>query len=447
MIPRVLSIAGSDPDGGAGIQADLKTFSALGVYGMTVITSVTAQNTIDLKKIHDVPIEIIKAQIDALISDIGIDAVKTGMLHTKEMIEVVANKIGKENLPLVIDPVMSTKSGAPLIESDAKSALIKFLFPLATIVTPNSMEAEIVSGIKIRTIDDAKEAAKKISEFGAKSVVIKGGHAFSEKKVLDLLYSDGDLKVFEEDRIETRTTHGTGCCFASAIAAELAKGNSVVNAVKHAKDFVTKAIRFGFSIGHGYGPVNPMAHLYNEAEKYRVIENVKEAVEILESNQEFSKLIPESQTNVAMALPLADSITDVAAIPGRIIRIGKSTKASSCPEFGASSHVARTVLAVMKHNNLIRAGMNIKHSERLIKVLEEQGLIVSFYDRREEPPGIKEIEGMSTTWGAEQAIKKTGRVPNIIYHTGDWGKEPMITILGKNAVEVAKMAVKIAKIR
>ncbi|MCP8307655.1 MAG: bifunctional hydroxymethylpyrimidine kinase/phosphomethylpyrimidine kinase [archaeon] len=447
MIPRVLSIAGSDPDGGAGIQADLKTFSALGVYGMTVITSVTAQNTIELKKIHDLPINMIKAQIDALVSDIGIDVVKTGMLHKKEIIEVVSDEIRKQNFPLVIDPVMATKSGATLLELDAKSALIKFLFPLATIVTPNSIEAETISGIKIKTMDDAKEAAKKISELGPKAVVIKGGHAFSDKKALDLLYFDGDFKIFEENRISTKTTHGAGCCFASAIAAELAKGKSIVDAVKHAKDFITKAIRFGFNIGHGCGPVNPMAHLYNEAEKYQVIENIKEAVAILESHQEFSELIPESQTNVAMALPLADSIIDVAAIPGRIVRIGKSAKASSCPEFGASSHIARTVLTVMKYDSSIRAGMNIKYSERLIEACKEQGLIVSFYDRKKEPPETKEIEGMSMIWGAEQAVKKIGKVPDIIYHKGDWGKEPMITLLGKNAVEVVKMAVKIAKLQ
>lgn len=443
MIPRVLSIAGSDPDGGAGIQADLKTFSALGVYGMTVITSVTVQNTIELKKIHDVPTDMIRAQIDSLLSDIGTDAIKTGMLHTKEIIEVLTDEIGKQNFPLVVDPVMATKNGAPLLESSAKSALIKFLFPLATIVTPNSIEAEIISGVRINTLEDAKEAAKKIIELGPKAVVIKGGHAFSDEKALDLLYSDGNFKVFEEKRIETRTTHGTGCCFASAITAELAKGNGIVDAVMHAKSFITKAIRFGFDIGQGFGPVNPMAHLYNEAEKYGIMENIREAVEILESHQEFLRLVPESQTNIAMALPLADSVMDVAAIPGRIVRIGKRVKASSCPEFGASSHVARIVLTVMKHDGSIRAGMNIKYSDKLIEACKESGLIVSFYDRREEPPETKEIEGMSTTWGAEQAVKKIGKAPDVIYHKGDWGKEPMITILGKNAVEVAKTAIKL----
>ena len=331
MIPRALSIAGSDPDGGAGIQADLKTFSALGVYGMTVITSVTAQNTMELKKIHDVPVDVIRAQIESLISDISIDAVKTGMLHTKEIVEVVAEEIGKQNFPLVIDPVMATKSRAPLLEEDAKSALIKILFPLATIVTPNSVEAEMISGIEIKTIDDAKDAAVRIANLGAKAVLIKGGHAFSDKKALDLFYLDNNFKVFEAKRIETKTTHGAGCSFAAAIAAELAKKRGIVDAVSNAKDFITKAIGFGFNIGHGFGPVNPMAHLYNEAERYQVVKNVKEAVVILEAHKGFSELIPETQSNIAMALPFADSIMDVVAIPGRIVKIDRGAKASSCP--------------------------------------------------------------------------------------------------------------------
>ncbi|MEM3437276.1 MAG: bifunctional hydroxymethylpyrimidine kinase/phosphomethylpyrimidine kinase [Nitrososphaerales archaeon] len=333
MIPIVLSIAGSDPDGGAGIQADLKTFSALGVYGMTVITSVTAQNTIELKGIHDVPVSMIRDQIEVLVNDININAVKTGMLRTREIIEVVAEEIGRQKIPLVVDPVMTTKNGAALIEEDAKNALTKLLFPLAKIVTPNSFEAEIISGIKIKTVDDAKNAAKKIAEYGSKAILIKGGHIFSDKEVMDLLYLDGEFKVFKSERVNVKTTHGVGCSFSSAIAAELAKGKSIESAVKNAKVFIKKAIRFGFNIGHGFGPVNPMAHLYNEAERYRVIENLKKAVTILEAHKEFSALIPETQANIAMALPFADSIMDVAAIPGRIVKVGKGVKASSYPEF------------------------------------------------------------------------------------------------------------------
>ncbi|MCP8304403.1 MAG: bifunctional hydroxymethylpyrimidine kinase/phosphomethylpyrimidine kinase [archaeon] len=447
MVPKVLSIAGSDPDGGAGIQADLKTFTALGVYGMTVITSVTAQNTVELTAIHDVPVDVIKAQIEALFGDIGVDVVKTGMLHTKEIIEVVAEEMRRHDLPAVVDPVMISKSGAHLLEKDAKNTLIETLFPLATVVTPNAMEAETISDMKIEVMEDAKEAAKKIAEFGPKAVVIKGGHAFSDEKAFDLLYLDGDFKIFEAKRVKTKTTHGAGCTFASAMAAELAKGKSIKDAVRIAKEFTTMALRSGFSIGHGFGPVNPMAHLHNEAEKYHVIKNLKEAVAILESHPEFSSLIPESQTNVAMALPLADDIIDIAAIPGRIVKVGKKVKASSCPEFGASSHVARTILTVMKYDGKIRSGLNIKYSEETVEVCKGLGLRVSFYDRGNEPPEIKKVEGMSMSWGAEQAVKRIGTVPDLIYHKGDWGKEPMIVLLGKTAVEVAGMAVKISDLR
>jgi hydroxymethylpyrimidine/phosphomethylpyrimidine kinase len=446
MIPRVLSIAGSDPDGGAGIQADLKTFSALNVYGMTVITSITVQNTMELKEIHDVPVGMIRAQIEALTKDIGIDAVKTGMLHTREIVEAVSEEIGRQNYPLVIDPVMATKSGASLLEEDAKSAMIKSLFPLATIVTPNSVEAEMISRIKIESVEDAKDAAKKIADLGVKAVLIKGGHAFSDKEAMDLLYLNGKFKVFGAKRIKTKTTHGAGCSFAAAIVAELAKGRNVVDAVEKAKDLITRAIRFGFNIGRGFGPVNPMAHLYNEAERYQVIENIKEAVAILEAHKEFSELIPETQANIVMALPFADSIMDVAAIPGRLVKIGKNVKASSCPEFGASSHMARTVLTVIRYDGSIRAALNIKYSKRIIEACKDIGWIISFYDRRKEPHNVKEAEGMSISWGIEHAIKKIGKVPNVIYHKGDWGKEPMITLLGKNAVEVAKMAIEISNI-
>ncbi|MCP8322953.1 MAG: bifunctional hydroxymethylpyrimidine kinase/phosphomethylpyrimidine kinase [Candidatus Methylarchaceae archaeon HK02M2] len=444
MVSKVLSIAGSDPDCGAGIQADLMTFTALGVYGMTVITTVTAQNTVKLTAIHDVPVDVIKVQIEALFSDIGVDVVKTGMLHTKEIIEVVSEKIRKYNVPTVVDPVMMSKSGVHLIERDAKNTLIKTLFPLATIVTPNSIEAERISDIKIKMIEDAKEAAKKIAELGPKAVVIKGGHAFSDEKAYDLLYFEGDFKIFETNRLKTKTTHGAGCTFASAITAELAKGKNVIEAVRVAKEFTNMAIKFGHAIGHGFGPVNPMAHLYNEAEKYNVIKNIKEAVTILESHPEFSYLIPESQTNLVMALPMADDITDVAAIPGRFVKIWRRVKASSCPEFGASSHVARTILTVMRYNRMIRSGLNIKYSKEIIEVCKDLRLKVSSYDRKNEPLNVKRKEGMSIIWGVEQALKKVVTVPDVIYHKGDWGKEPMITLLEKTAIEVANLAVRIA---
>jgi hydroxymethylpyrimidine/phosphomethylpyrimidine kinase len=444
-IPCVLIIAGSDSGGGAGMQADLKTCAALGVHGMSAFTAITAQNTKTVTAIHDIPPEMVKAQIDTVISDIEVHVAKTGMLHTVDIINVVAEEIKKHNLLTVVDPVMIAKGGASLLKPEAIETYIKNLIPLAAVLTPNAMEAERLSGIKVNTLDDAKKAALKIAELGSKAVVVKGGHIPSKNKSIDVLYVKGEFHFIEGERIETNTTHGTGCSFASAIAANLARGKDTLEAVKVTKDFITRAIKYGIEIGHGYGPVNPMANLYNESEKYSVIQNVNAAVEMLENEPSIASLVPESQINIAMLSDYAIDYRDAAAIPGRIIRLKNSVKASSYPEFGASRHVAKTIQVVAKHDPSIHAAMNIRYSEEIINILRSIGLVASFYDRREEPQEIKNLEGMTTPWGAEQAIKRAGRVPDAIYHDGDWGKEAMVVLLGKDAIGVAKLAIKIAK--
>ncbi|MCS7116151.1 MAG: bifunctional hydroxymethylpyrimidine kinase/phosphomethylpyrimidine kinase [Nitrososphaerota archaeon] len=443
---RALTIAGSDSGGGAGIQADLKTFAAFGVHGMSVITAITAQNTVSVSAIHDVPLDIIKAQIEAVVEDIGVDIVKTGMLHTKDVINLVADEVMEYRLPIVVDPVMVAKSGARLLREDAVNTLIERLLPLAIVVTPNRMEAEILANMNIGNLHDAEVAARRIAELGPQAVVVKGGHLSTEDKVVDTLYYKGEVKRYVGDRLDADTTHGTGCCFASAIAALLAKGFGVEEAVKIAKDFVYTSIKFGFHVGRGKGPVNPMAKLINDSEKYFVIKSIKEAIRVLEAHPEVKRLIPESQSNLVFALPYASSVEDVAAVPGRIVKWDGGVKASMPPEFGASSHVAKTVLTAMKHNPSIRAGMNIKYSEGLVEACKKIGLKVSYYDRRLEPPEVKSVEGMSTAWGAEQAIRSIGEVPDVIYHTGDYGKEPMITILGRTAMDVVKIVIKLAEI-
>ena len=445
-IPCALTIAGSDSGGGAGIQADLKTFAALGVHGMTAITSITAQNTVAVTAVQDVDPEVVRAQIEAVVEDIGVDAAKTGMLHTSEIIEVVAEEIERHGFPVVVDPVMIAKSGAALLRPEAKETLVRRLLPLATVVTPNAMEAEAISGIKIETLEDGRRAAEEIASLGPKAVVVKGGHILqTEGKAIDILLYEGEFTLFEAERYETKTDHGTGCSFSAAIAAELAKRRSIPEAVGVAKVFVNRAIRYGLQIGRGHGPLNPMANLYNEAERYRVLRDVGEAVRLLEGTPEVRALVPEVQMNIGMALPYATGPDDVAAVVGRIVRMRQGVRASGCPEFGASRHVARTILAVMRFDPEVRAGMNIRYSEEAVKVCQELGLTVSFYDRREEPREVKEREGMTTTWGAEQAVRRAGRVPDVIYHLGDWGKEPMITLLGRTALEVAERAVEIAK--
>lgn len=376
----------------------------------------------------------------------GVDAAKTGMLSSAPIISVVAKSVKRYGFPLVVDPVMIAKSGAQLLRDDAIGTLIKELIPLATVITPNIPEAERLTGISIKNIDDAKIAAKMIvNEYGAKAAIVKGGHLNLDESI-DVLYYNGIFKEFKSPKIFTKNTHGTGCSFSAAIAAELAKGNDIISSVETAKRFITNAILYGLSVGKGHGPINPTAWLYIPAEKYNVIEQLKKAVEMLESHPEVASLIPEVQMNLVMALPYpyARGVDDVAGIPGRIVKIGSKVKASESPSFGASSHVARAVLKAMEYDRNIRAAADIKFSNEILEIIKNLGFTISFYDRREEPPEIKSKEGGTIPWGVEVAIKRVGKVPDAIYDPGDWGKEPIIKIFGKDAVDVANKIIAIA---
>lgn len=259
-VPRVMTIAGSDSGGGAGIQADIKTCAALGVYATTVITALTAQNTLAVKDIFSVDPSFVATQIDAIMEDIGTDSVKTGMLDRKEIIQTVAKSVKKWGIEkLIVDPVMVAKSGNLLLQSDAVEGLVRDLFPLAYIVTPNIPEARtILDGMVIESLESMKEAAKRIHNLGPKYVVIKGGHAGGEK-VIDVLYDGKHFFTFESSRLFSKNTHGTGCTFSAALAAFSAKGLDVVEAVRRAKQYVFEAIQKGFPVGRGHRPLN---HFY-----------------------------------------------------------------------------------------------------------------------------------------------------------------------------------------
>ncbi len=257
IVARALTIAGSDSGGGAGIQADLKTFTALGVFGMSAVTSVTAQNTQSVLGINDLPPEFIELQIDAVVKDLGVDAVKIGMLSNKEIVESVAAKVAEYGLKnVVLDPVMVTSGGDLLLKPDARETLITKLFPHALIVTPNIPEAEVITDSEIATIEDMKGAAEKVKSLGPENVLIKGGHLGKSSDATDVLYDGRDFYEFKSQRVETKNTHGTGCTYSAAICAGLAKGLSVVEAVKEAKDYVTFAIQNSFDLGSGHGPLN-----------------------------------------------------------------------------------------------------------------------------------------------------------------------------------------------
>lgn len=255
-VKRVLTIAGSDSSAGAGVQADLKTFAALGVYGTSVITALTAQNTREVTAVHEAPPEFVAAQIDAVVRDIRPDAVKTGMLSSAAIIEVVAAKLREYALAnVVVDPVMVSKSAARLLREDAIQALVELLLPLSDVVTPNIPEAEKLVGYQLRTYLQIHDAAREIHAMGPKNVVIKGGHRDGET-VVDALFDGRDIHEFSGPRIHTTSTHGTGCTFASAIAANLAMGDEVKEAVGAARRYLEGALVNAYPVGHGQGPVN-----------------------------------------------------------------------------------------------------------------------------------------------------------------------------------------------
>ncbi|MBR3465497.1 MAG: bifunctional hydroxymethylpyrimidine kinase/phosphomethylpyrimidine kinase [Clostridiales bacterium] len=252
---RVLTIAGSDCSGGAGIQADLKTMLANGVYGMSVITSLTAQNTTGVRAVSNVDPEFLKDQIDSIFEDIVPDAVKTGMIPSKELVEATAEKLKQYNATkIVVDPVMVATSGADLSNEESVRALKEKLIPMATLVTPNIPEAEVLSGMKIKTKEDMTEAARKINRECGCDVLIKGGHGSNNAD--DVLLHNGEIFIFEMPKIDNPNTHGTGCTLSSAIASNLAKGMTVPQAVRRAKEYITGAIRDGLDLGKGRGPLD-----------------------------------------------------------------------------------------------------------------------------------------------------------------------------------------------
>lgn len=264
MIKRALTIAGSDCGGGAGIQADIKSMSANGVFAMSVITAVTAQNTTGVQGYVDVPLEFIDMQIDSIFSDIVPDAVKTGMLSNPDTVALVARKLHEYKVKnLVVDPVMIAKGGAPLLKEEAVANMVGMLFPQAALITPNTPEAEFITGKKIISSADMQDVCIQLTDLGARAVLLKGGH-MGTTEANDLLFDGDDFHTFTSNRIETKNTHGTGCSLASTIAANLAKDMSVYDAVKEAKDYIQGAIEHAdeLDIGSGHGPIHHFYQLY-----------------------------------------------------------------------------------------------------------------------------------------------------------------------------------------
>ena len=431
---RVLTIAGSDSSGGAGIQADIKSFAALGVHGMSVITAITAQNSLGVHAVYEVPVEMVDAQLAAITADEGlkIDFAKTGMLYSTAMIETVARALERFNIPFVLDPVMKAGAGGALIEDSALQALTTHLLPLCAVITPNVPEAEVLSGLHIRTKDEVKAAARAIHALGAPAVVITGGHLADEiaaGRATDMLY-DGAFAEISAPLVKTaRIVHGGGCTFSAALAAELAKEKPLQEAAATAKGFVHDAIVSGELVSELL-VVNQLRGQQIDADRYWTSENVRLAVGMLKATAGFENLIPEVGTNIGMAIDSATSEQDVAAVDGRIIRTAEGIRAG-CIAFGASDHVARLILAMRAQNRTYRSAMNMKFAPEIVEVCHQLGMAVSSFEREHEPGDVKTMD-----WGVAEASKVF--VPDVIFDRGAVGKEPMIRIFGATAVEVVE---------
>lgn len=435
--PVVLTIAGSDSGGGAGIAADLKTFSTLGVHGTCAITAVTSQNTMGVQSTFDLPADVVSDQIDAVCSDMEVTCAKTGMLASPDIVMKVAECVKKYGLRLVIDPVMAAEAGGDLLTKDAFLIMKEELLPLCEVITPNIHEASALSGISIRNLDDARDAAKVIASAGARHVIITGGHLDAS----DLVYcpAQEEFTLVPGDFVEGGT-HGSGCTYSAALAAYLASGYDVVDAARAAKEFVENAIKASISVGHGVGPVNQISTIRQDAARYQVLEDVMNAVDMLMECKEFANLVPEVGCNVAMAVPGACDVSDVAAVAGRIVRLKGRPACVGCVEFGASSHVARIILAAMQYDSTYRASVNIRYSKEVLDICREMGLSMSSFSRAEEPEHTHTMD-----WGVSHAIELYGSVPVIIFDEGGMGKEPMVRVLGRSAQDVAKTATEVAR--
>ena len=430
-----LSIAGSDSGAGAGIQADLKMFSALGVYGCTAITAITAQNTKRVAEIFEISPLMVEQQIRSIMMDMRPNAIKIGMVYSSPIIDAIYRSVKKTSkIPIVLDPILAAGTGAKLLRTEAYKSFVSKLIPLSTLITPNRMEAEKLADIVIKTENDAIEAARKINKLGAENVIVKGGR-FGSAHVTDLLLdSKGNIMKFTNPVLKIKEIHGSGCNFSSAITAYLAKGMALADACKMANEYVHTAVRNAMKIGSGLPIANPLSVIYRDANRYHTMAELQQAAEQVSMLDGFYKLIPETQSNFVYALLNAVDVSDVAAVRGRIIKIENTAVPASYIKFGASSHVASAVIAYMSVNPDFRSAINIRFDKMIVDVCKSLFSVAS-YDRTKEPKKIKRKEGSTMAWGILAALSKNPRA-DVIYHTGDIGKEPMISLFGRNPTEV-----------
>jgi hydroxymethylpyrimidine kinase/phosphomethylpyrimidine kinase len=427
-----LTIAGSDSGGGAGIQADLKTIEAHGVFGTSALTSVTAQNTRGVAAIEDVPTETIVAQISAVTDDFAVSAAKTGMLSSAAIIETVADSLAEQEFPLVVDPVMVAQSGDRLLAAEAETVLRERLLPQATLVTPNLPEAAVLTGMEIEDEEDMRAAAAEIAADGPNAVLVTGGH-LHEDELVDVLATDGETHTFRKARRDTDDTHGSGCTISASIAAELAGGATMPAAVEHAERFIDRAVRYGLGVGSGDGPVNHLAGLYDDAARADALDDVRTLVETLERS-DIDALVPEVGLNVAVATPYAMDGDDVAAVDGRLHRTADGVAAAGCPRFGVSDHVTQSLLAAREHDHSVVAAATVRLDDAVAEAITDKFDAVEVDRTRSDGDPDTELGNGSPAWAVKRAMDDRKTVPDAVFDHGAVGREAICRLLAASPV-------------
>jgi hydroxymethylpyrimidine/phosphomethylpyrimidine kinase len=426
----VLTVAGSDSGGGAGIQADLKTIEAGGAFGTSVVTSVTAQNTTGVESTYVLPVAEIAAQCEAVLSDFDVAAVKTGMLATGAVVDLVREQVAATDSPAVVDPVMVAASGDRLLEPEAETAYER-LVAEATLVTPNADEAEVLTGIEVVDAESAREAGAAVVGMGARAALVKGGHVPGED-VVDVLVTDERVETIRHPRVETEATHGSGCTLSSAIATRLAHGDDIDVAVRAGVDLLARAVRYSLDVGQGPGAVHHMVAVRDRAQRQPTTERVTETVRTF-VERDVAPLVPEVGMNVVGATPYAEVPAECAAVEGRVSRTLDGVAPTRGVRLGASSHLARFLLAAREFDTDLRFAVNCRFDDDVEAALGTLDGPVAEYDRGAEPEERRETEGRTMQWGARQAFQGTAETPVAVFDRGDVGKEPMVRLLATDA--------------
>lgn len=435
---NILTIGGSDPSAGAGIQSDLKTFDQLDCYGLCVVTAMTSQNTSGFFKYETASSKIVSSQLKAVLEDFKIGAIKVSMVTSKPIIKTIYERLEGIDIPVIIDPVMKSTTGGNLMDSDSLENYKKYLVPIAHAITPNTFEACVLTGIKIKNKESLVKSAKVLKGIGVKNVIITG-FEISENRIADIVFSNNKYSIISTKKIQN-TNHGSGCNYSAALTVALAKKKNIFTAAHFAKQFAVDSIKNSRKVGKGIAITN-----YVKEEKLdEVGTDLQDAITKFTKIRNANMLIPECQTNFVYSKNSPSTLNEVMGILGRIVKTGNSVTVAGKLKYGSSKHVATAVLAINKKFPEIRSAVNIKYDRSLIKTIKKIGYHTSYYDRTKEPESVKR-QHSSIFWGVRQATNGLKIPPDAVYHTGDFGKEPMIIIFGRDPHYVVTKVRKIAR--